>query len=371
VGVRRIDPTNRRDVGRFIELPFCLYRDCPLWVPPMRGDMSGVFKPDFPLYKHSEAAFFLHERDDDVQGRIAVVDNRRYNEHHGKRTAFFYYFDCIDDATVSRALFEAGETWARARGLNEILGPKGLLRADGVGLLVEGFEHRPAMGVPYNHAYYARLIEDAGLTKAHDFVSGYLTADYQLAERYYRVAEAVKKRRGFTIIQFETKDELRAMVEGIKRIYNESFESVWGYYPVDDDEINAIADRLISIADPRLIKLVMRGDEIAGFLFAYPDLSDAMRRARGRLWPFGWLHFLGEAKRTDWVSINGMGLLPQYQGLGGNAILYTELVKSVGGFHFKHADMAQVSEENMKSLGEGNALGVEWYKWHRVYRKSI
>lgn len=371
MAVRRIDPTNRRDVKRFIDLPFRLYRGDPLWVPPMRGGMRALFKPDYPLYKHSQAAFFLAERQGQAVGRLAVVDNRPYNEYHHSATALFCLFECVDDQAVADALFDATGEWARGRGLTDLLGPKGPLRADGVGLLVEGFDLRPMMGVPYNPAYYVSLFGAAGLVKAHDFVSGHLPADYQLDPRYARVAERVKERRGFSIRTFESKEALRAQVEGIKRIYNKSFEAVWGYYPVDDAEIDAIAERLLSVADPRLIKLVMRGEEIAGFLFAYPDLSDAMRRSRGRLWPLGWLHFLGEGQRTEWVSVNGMGLLPKYQGLGGNAILYTELAKSVGGFHFKHADMAQVSEENMKSLAEGNAINVQWNKCHRIFRKEI
>lgn len=369
--IRQIDPTAKADVARFIRFPFDLYRDCPQWVPPMWSEMRAVFRPDHPYYEHSQAAFFLVEEGFRTLGRIAVLDHRRYNDYHRARTAFFYYFDAIEDTGVSRALFAAAADWARGRGLAEMVGPKGMLRADGLGLLVEGFAHRPAMGIPYNYAYYDALLRDAGLEKQIDYVSGHLCGDYELPERYFEIAERIKARRGFTIKRFGSKRELRAWVTAIQRVNNEAFTDVWGYYPMSAAETQAIADRLLSVVDYRLIKLVLKGEELAGFLLAFPDLSTGIRRARGRLWPLGWWHILREFRRTEWLSINGLGLLPQYQGLGANAILYTELARSVREFHFRHADLAQIAEDNLKSLGEANALGVEWYKRHRIYRRAL
>jgi len=372
MSVHRLDPNHARDARRFLHLPFELYKDCPQWVPPFEDEARGILnRAKHPFYRHGDAAFFLAECDGQTAGRIGVFDNRSYNEHNHTSTAFFYCFECINDAQRSRELFDAAFTWARQRGLTDILGPKGPLRADGLGLLVEGFEHRPAMGIPYNHAYYERLIMDAGFAKEHDHLSGYLPGDYVLPPRFHEIAERVKERRGFSVRTFTSKDELRTLVPGIQRIYNEAFANIWGYYPADEAEMALVADRLIAISDPRLIKLVFKGDEIAGFLFAFPDLSAAIQRCRGRLWPLGWLDLLREAKRTRWLNVNGLGLLPRYQGLGATAILYSELVKSVSDFHFEHCDVVQVAEDNVKSLGEMKAIGVNWYKRHRVYRRTL
>lgn len=158
---------------------------------------------------------------------------------------------------------------------------------------------------------------------------------------------------------------------GIKRIYNEAFTDIWGYYPVDDAEIGLIADRLIAIADPRLIKLVMVGEQVAGFILAYPDISAGLQRARGRLWPFGWWHLQRALKTTPYLSFNGIGLLPQYQGLGATAVLYAELAAIADDERWEHADLAQVAETNIKSLAETRAVGAEWYKRHRVYRRGV
>lgn len=371
--IRQLDPARQADTRKFNRFPFSLYRDCPQWVPMLSGEASRVFdRTRNPFYRHSDAAFFLAEERGTTLGRIAAIHNRHYSEYSGRPAAFFYFFDAVDDLVVGRGLFDAAFAWARGRGLTEVIGPKGMLRADGLGLLVEGFEHRAATGIPYNHAYYQRLIEAAGFEKEVDYVSGHMQRGEQLAQRFYDAAERIRERRGFAIARFATKDDLRRYIPAIGRIYNEAFTDVPFYYPVDEAELALIAERLLSVADPRLIKLVMKGEEIAGFVLAYPDVTAAIRRMGGQIWPFGWFHLMREFRRTDWLNLNGVGLLPQYQGVGANAILYVELAKSIDEFpQFHHADFAQVAETNLKSLGDVTAIGVHWYKRHRIYRRAV
>jgi hypothetical protein len=161
VRIYRLDPSDRRDVNRYVELPFRLYRENPLWVPPFVDEVRTQLDSNrHPFYQHSTAAFFLALEGNKVVGRIAVMDNARYNQHHQdkERTAFFYHFDCVEDLAVSRALFDAAFDWAHGRGLELMWGPKGFLVIDGQGVLVKGFEHRPALGIPYNYPYYGRLL---------------------------------------------------------------------------------------------------------------------------------------------------------------------------------------------------------------------
>jgi len=372
MSVRKIDTSRPRDVRQFINVPFELYRDCAQWVPPLVSDMKLALNRDkYPFYRHSSADFFIAEEGNRTVGRIAVLDNRRYNACHESKTAFFYYFETVEELRVARLLFEAASDWAHSRGLNVIVGPRGLLRSDGHGLLVEGFEHRPAMGVPYNLPYYATYLEALGFEKEIDFMSAHLEADFDLPQRFYDVADRVKERRGFWVKSFTSKRQLRRWVPEVQRVNNEAFSDVWGYYPIDEAEADAIADRFLAAADPRLIKLVMKGDEVAGFVIGYPDISAGIQRANGRFWPFGWLHLLIEFRRTDWINFNGAGILPKFQGAGASAVLYTELAKTVLDFDFQHADLVQVAENNVESKGEVNAIGAEWYKRHRIYRRSL
>ncbi len=369
----RLDPTNRRDVRHYIEFPFCLYRESPLWVPPFVNEVRAQLdRRRHPFYQHSEAAFFLALEGDEVVGRIAVLDNARHNQYHGKHTAFFYHFDVVNDRAVSRALFDAAFDWARGRGLDLMWGPKGFMAIDGQGLLVEGFEHRPALGIPYNYPYYGELLEDAGFEKQLDFISAYVDRHMGIPKRFLEVAEKVKRRRGFRTVRFRTKAELRAWVSRVMAVYNESFVEVQGYVPVTAAEAQAIGDRILTIADPRLITLLMRGDELAGFVLAYPDLSAAIQRCRGRMWPTGWYHLLREFKRTRWLNLNGAAILEPYRGLGGNALLYAELYRTlIEHTQYQYADLVQIQETNTRMVRELKAARVKPYKKHRIYRRSL
>jgi len=373
VQVCRLDPTNQHDVRRYVEFPFRLYRESPLWVPPFVNQIRAQLDPRrHPFYQHSEAAFFLALEGDEVVGRIAVLDNARHNRYHGKRTAFFYHFDVVNDRAVSRALFDAGFDWARGRGLDLMWGPKGFLAIDGQGLLVEGFEHRPALGIPYNYPYYGELLEDVGFEKQFDFISAYMDRRISLPKRFLEVAEKVKRRRGFRSVSFHTKAELRALILRVTAVYNESFVEVQGYVPVTEAEATIIGDRILAIADPTLITVLMKGDELVGFVLAYPDLSAAIQRCGGRMWPTGWYHLLREFKRTRWLNFNGVAILEPYRGLGGNALLYAELYHTlIGRTQYQYADLVQVQETNFRMVRELEAIGGKPYKKHRIYQRSL
>lgn len=157
----------------------------------------------------------------------------------------------------------------------------------------------------------------------------------------------------------------------IIKVHREAFSSLHSYYPPTDAEIKMVVNTLLMIADPHLLKLVMKEQEIVGFIFAYHDISAALQKANGRLWPFGWYHLLRERRRTTWANINGLGLLPAYQGLGANTVLYTELQKTIHAFNFEHIDVVQVDENNLKSYADMENIGVSWYKRHRHYRRTL
>ncbi|MEJ5198694.1 MAG: hypothetical protein WHX53_07205 [Anaerolineae bacterium] len=369
--ITAVNTDDRRQVNRFVELPFRLYKGCAAWVPPLVDDVKLMLdRRRYPFYEHSDAAFFLAERDGRDVGRIAVLDNRHYNEHWHSSTAFFYLFDAEDDQEAARGLFGAAEEWARARGLTKMIGAKGFLQGDGLGVLVNGFEHHPAVGIPYNHPYYGALIEGCGYRRQRDFYSAYLPGNTQLPERVHRIAEKMMAQRGFTIKTFASKRELRRWIPRIVKLYNDTFVQNWEFNPVTEAEAKVIGERLLMIADPKLIKLVMKGDEIAGFLFGFPDISEGIRRARGRLWPFGWFWILREFRRTRWINLNGAGILAPYRGLGVNAILYVEMEKTIRSGHFEHADIVQI-EEHVLTLADAKTMGGQIYKTHRIYEKEL
>lgn len=372
--VDAVDLAERAQVRRFLDLPFRLYRGHPLWVPPIRLDAAAMLNPaKHPFYEHSEAAFFLAVRDGRAVGRIAALENRPYNRTHDKRTAQFYLFECEPELEIARALFDRAGEWARARGLRQLVGPKGFGPLDGYGMLVEGFEFRPAMTMMnYNPPAYPQFAEALGFRKEVDFISCYLSPEtFRLDERIHRIAGRAAARSGLRVIRFQTKRELRAWAARIGQAYNQAFVDNWEYYPLSEREIQFVLDNVLTVADPKLIKLIAHGERVVGFLFAFPDLSAAIQRSRGRLLPFGLLDLLLEFRRTKWVALNGAGVLPEFQGRGGNALLYSEMEKTVRQAGFRHADLTQVAESAVQMRRDLVNLGGVPYKNHRVFVRDL
>ncbi|HEY4688073.1 MAG TPA: hypothetical protein VIK33_02090 [Anaerolineae bacterium] len=367
-----IDTTNRHHVWQFLNVPFYIYRRIPQWVPPLGIDARRMLdRRRHPFYQHSDAAFFLAEKDHRPVGRIAAIDNRNYNTFNHERTAFFFLFECEDDREAACALFDAAADWARSRGLTLLFGPKGFTALDGLGLLVKGFEHRPAFGIPYNPDYYPGLVEAAGFVGVRDIVSGYMNPRMPFPDKVHQVAELVQKRRGLRVATFKRRRGLRAMAPQLQKMYNDSLTGTIGNTPLTDADVRALAGQLEWFADPKLIKIVLKGDEPVGFMLAYPDISAAMQRTQGRLFPFGWIDMLLELKRTQWVNVNGAGIVEKYRGLGGTALLFSEMHKSVVAGRFEHADIVQVGLDNDKMQREMRDLGIDFYKTHRLYQRAL
>lgn len=370
--VRQIDTTSRRDVDRFVNLAFNLYADSPLWVPPLVSSVyAALDRRKHPFYQHSDADFFLAERDGHVVGRLAAMENRNYNAFHHSRSAYFGYFEVADDLIAAQALFDAAFDWARARGLEEMIGPRGVLGTDSGGILIEGFEHQPALGVPYNPPYYDAFITACGFEKDTDYISGHIPAAFELPARFFRVADKVMERRGYWIKHFQSKRELRRWVPRLVEAHRIAFSGSHTYYPPTPDELQMIIDTILTIADPSLLKLVMQEKEVVGFVFIYHDIAAGLKKAHGRLWPFGWFHILSDKRRTRLANGNGLGVLPAHQGLGANAVLYTELTKMLRASQFERLELVQIEERNMRSLAEMRNVKPEWYKVHRGYKRAL
>jgi GNAT superfamily N-acetyltransferase len=374
LNIEQIKTGSKAEVRRFVEFPYKLYRDCPQWVPPLFIDaFMFLNRKKHPFYEHSEADFFVALRGGEVVGRIAAIENKPYNSYHHKKQAQFYLFDTIEDQEVAAALFERVFEWARSRGLNQVVGPKGFGPLDGYGIQVEGFEHRQVMTMMnYNYAYYQRLVEELGFRKEVDFVSCYIHRDrFQFPERIHKIAARVEQRGALRVKRFRNKKELVAWAPRIGKAYNDAFVNNWEYFPLSEREVSFVMENIMVIADPRLIKVITHGEDIVGFLFAFPDLSAALQRAGGRLFPFGLIDLLLELRRTKWVAVNGIGILPDFQGRGGNALMYSEMAKTMQDFQFEQGDLTQVAETAWEMRQDLLTFAGKPYKNHRVYIKDI
>lgn len=367
-----VDLGNLKQVKKFLELPSRLYANNPHWVPPLEIDAKRMLNRERnSFFKHGQAGFFIIVEGDKVIGRLSVLDHMIWNEYNHERTAFFYLFECENNLDAARALFDSGIAWAQQRGLNRMIGPKGFTVFDGLGLLVKGFEHRPAFGLPYNPPYYVDLVEALEFTKMHELVSGYLDESMQFPEAIHQIAELLKERRGLVVTHFKSRKDIREMVDYLRDLYNASLVGTHGNVPITEEEAQSLLDQILWFADPHLIKIVKKGDKAIGFLLAYPDISAAVQRTHGELFPFGWLHLLLELRRTKWINMNGVGMVEGYRGVGGTALLFSEMYKSVSESRYRFADLVQVGTENEKMQREMRDFGIEFYKLHRLYERNL
>ena len=266
--------------------------------------------------------------------------------------------------------------------MQSLVGPKGFGPLDGYGIQVDGFEHRQMMTMMlYNHPYLPKHMEELGFEKEVDFVSCYIGKDkLKVSDRVHRIADRVQERGTLQVIRFENKNELIEWAPRIGKAYNDAFVDNWEYYPLSEAEVDYVLDSIITIADPRLIKILVHGDDVIGFLLGFADISEAIQKSGGFLLPsrdkpfaIGILHVLLalQLKRSNWIALNGMGVLPGYQGRGGNALLYSEMEKTVNEYNFEFAEMTQIAESAVQMRRDLINLGGIPYKNHRVYRKDL
>ncbi len=216
ITIQQVNLESKSEVNAFVQFQYDLYKGCPQYCPPFRNDVKTMMnKKKHPFYEHSDGEFYIALSDGKVVGRIAVFVNNLFNEYHQVKKGQFYFFDCIDNQEVSHALIEAAIDYCRTKGMNELVGPKGLFVFDGYGILVDGFEHHQMMTMMnYNYAYYPKLLEAEGFEKEVDFASCYIQADkFAFPVKMAEVSRRVIERGKFSILNFDNKRQIRKVAE--------------------------------------------------------------------------------------------------------------------------------------------------------------
>jgi hypothetical protein len=374
VSVKPVD--GRRDEREFIELPHRLFRDAPQWVPWFRADVRRMLARKHPFFEHSSAEFFLARRGGHVVGRLAVLENTRYNAHQKMHGAQFYFFDAEEDSEAAAGLFAAALAWARGRGLDTLMGPFGLGGSTGNGILVDGFEHTAAMTMmSWNPPYYARLLEGAGFAKHFELYSARLDGStFRLPDRIRDVVEHVLARKRFSVLRFRNKAEMKKLAGKIGEVYNVSLAADPTHrdaYPLTPAELKLATNDIMTVADPQLIKVLAYDGEIVGFVFGFADVSKTLKRNDGRIGPVAILRLLHALRTAPDLIINGAGIMPKYQRLGGNALLYATLEETARARAFHGVDLVQVADTTGLMLSDIQTLGGTVWKTHRVYQREV
>ncbi len=370
--LRLVEVSAGRELSAFIRLPWALHRSDRLWVPPLLRDERRFFdRRRNHAFSYCDATLALAYRGSEPVGRILGIVNHRHNQKAGERTARFGCLECVDDDAVAQGLLGHVEAWARARGLTRCVGPMGFTDQDPEGFLVEGFEHPPTIATCWNRPYVNGLLERAGYAKEVDYVVYRLPVPAEPPEPYQRVLRRSAARAEFQLVEFATRRQLAAYVTPILRLMSETFESAYGFVAPDAEEMRELARQYLPVLDPRFVKVVTRGGEVVGFIVAMPNLASGLRRANGRLFPFGLLHVLRAARASRQLDLLLGGIRARHRGRGIDVMLGAAMMRAARAAGFEQMDSHHELESNAAMRAEMERLGGQVYKRYRIYQRAL
>lgn len=362
---------SKQEEKTFIQFPWRIYRGNPAWVPPLRMDRRKLIdRKKNPFYKHAAMELFVAERNGEMVGRIAAIVNDNHIKEHNEKVGFFGFFECVDDAAVARALFDAAGSWLKERGMEAMRGPASPSVNDEYGMLIDGFHLPPAILMAYNPDYYPRLVEQYGFAKAKDLYAYYVHKDRVFSDKLTRVSELVKRKEGIVFRTLNMKD-FDSEVSRIREIYNRGWERNWGEVPMTEEEFRYVAADLKQIVIPELVIIAEARGRPVGFAMSLPDLNQILiRNRRGYLIP-GIIRLLLFKKRVDAVRIVILGVLPEYLNSGIGGVLFYETAQRAIANGYYHGEASWVVEDNVMMNRGAQLLNAERTKTYRVYQISL
>lgn len=317
---------SRKDLMRFIKFPDELYKDCQQYVPALHSDQVKSLTSVSTL-SYCTRTMWLALDGDKVVGRICAMVNPRYNERYSKKRARFGWFDTINDIEVARLLLSTAEDWAKAQGMNEIHGPLYYNTLGKQGMLIEGYENIPPFNCYYNFPYYKDFVEQLGYAKECDWVQYKMVADHGVPDKARRVADIVMQRYNLHFADIEKLKRNRKRCREFFKVYNESFAaSVYNFVPFTEEEIEEEIDSVMPYLNNKASCIILDdNDNVAAFGISFPTISPALQKARGKLFPFGWVHFLKALHNYETCDLMINGAAPDWQNKGVSAVYYREM----------------------------------------------
>ena len=368
--------TSPKELKTFIRFNYELYKNNPYSVPDLYDDMLNTFSPEKnAAFEFCEADYFLAYKDNKLVGRVAAIINRRANETWNKKEVRFGWIDFIDDLEVSKALLATVEEWGRQRGMEAIVGPLGFTDMDAEGMLVEGFDQLGTMATIYNYPYYPEHMEKLGYEKEADWVEFKLTVPDKLPEKFVRISEIILQKYNLKIKKLSRK-ELKEKNYG-QRIFdliNEAYAPLYGYSKMTQRQIDQYIKMYLPLIDLRMVSVVEDAEEnLVAVGISMPSLSKALQKAKGRMLPFGWFHLLKALfiKKPKVLDLLLVGVKPEYQSKGVNALLFYDLVPVYQQMGFEYGESNPELELNKKVQAQWTAFESVQHKRRRAFKKNI
>lgn len=367
---------NDIDKMKFIKFPWEIYKGDDNWVPPIIFDVrKNLDQNKNPFYKHAKIQLFLALDGKTIVGRIAAIINDNHNIKYKDKVGFFGYFECINSKEVSSMLFDTAGNWLKENGMDTMRGPINLSINDEVGLLVDGYDKSPVLLMMYNPSYYEKLIEDYGFAKAKDLYA-YIFGEDQIKvnpksiQKLERVSDIVVKRDNIKIRKIVLKDLENELMK-VMKVYNSAWIDNWGSVQMTEEEFKFVAASLKPLVDADIVYFAEVNGEPVGFSLSMPDWNRIFKKLNGKLFPFGFLKVLTGRKKIDGIRVIIMGIIPEYQRKGIEAVFINNTIKIGNSKGYNFAEISWVLEDNVPMVQTAINLGAEKYKTYRVFDKQI
>lgn len=364
--------TTKEERKKFLEFPYSHYEQDEHWIAPLKMEQKKLIDQDKnPFYNSGNIAMFLAEQNGKICGRIAAIEDHRFNDFHDTNIGFFGFFESIDDESVAKLLFKVATDWLSGKGYSDVLGPSNPSMMDEIGILIDGFQFDPSIMMPYHKPYYDRLIKSAGLEKEMDMFAFRVTQETVSFDRMYRAEEIVKRRYPRLRIREVDLKNMDEEVQIIRRIFNQAWKDNWGFIPLTEEELAATANDFKMILDPKVAHIAEIGGEPIAFSVALPDLNQALKQLDGKLFPFGIFKLLWHKRNINRIRTALMGVMPEYQGKGIDALLHKEAILNGRQVGYKSSELSWVLETNTNMIRVAERLGAKIEKTYRMYRKEL
>ena len=374
IEVKKISPT-KKNLRKFTQFQIDLYRGNGCYVPPLISDDVKTLDPkENPAFDFCEAQCFMAYEDGRPVGRVAAIINNAVNERSGEKSVRFGFLDFEDNPEVSAALMKAVEQWGTERGMTRVIGPLGFTDLDHEGMLIEGFDELSTMATIYNYPYYPEHIERLGYAKDSDWKEFVMDVPDGIPEKMNRVADIVKKRTGLKVKKYTSRKKIKEEYgRALFELVNEAYDQLYEYSPLTDRQIEYYINQYLDLLDLDLVTIIVDEEEkLVGVGISMPSMSRALQKAKGKLFPFGWIPLLKGLKgKNDRVDLLLVAVKPEYQSKGVNALLFQDLIPYYIKRGFKWAESNPEMETNAKVQSQWDYFTHRQHRRRRSYVKNI
>ena len=364
--------TTKSELNQFIKFPWKIYKDDKHWVPPLLMEQKTLLdKHKNPFFKAAHAEYFIAYRNGESVGRIAAIKNDIHLKTHNDSAGQFGFFECINDQQVANALFDTAKSWIKSQGLKFMRGPANPSSNDIYAMLIEGFDDSPRLLMPYNPKYYIDLCENYGMKKAKDMYAWKLVNEKLMAsEKLKRGQELVRKRYDVKISQLDMKNFAKDL-EKFKYVYNKAWAPNWGFVPMTEEQIDAMAKDMKPLAEPSLVLFGEIEGKLIGAALVMLDYNFIFKQINGRLLPFNFIKLFTQKKKIKWARILTLGIIPEYQKKGLDTIFYWEIVNRAAKIGIRLGEASWVLEDNDMMNRGLELMNAERYKRYRIWEVEV